>query len=225
MTLEEEYVVHPVASKRAEAFVCTHHYSRKMPSSSHVFGLIRREDHTLFGACVFRVGTTKGLHVGVPWPVLELARLCLERSEKNLASFFIARCLSELERGQLLVSYADAKWSHCGYIYQATNWLYAGKTSEKLAFEKKGHVFHQKTISDTFGTMSVEAMRERGYSPITLPQKHRYFYPLSRSKKQKKEMVKWVTEKFGLFPYPKQDPKPYDMKTIENGEQKSGFGL
>ena len=29
-----------------------------------------------------------------------------------------------------MVSYADSGMNHCGYIYQATNWIYTGATKE-----------------------------------------------------------------------------------------------
>jgi len=62
--------------------------------------------------------------------VYELNRLwlsdCLAR---NSESRFIGWCLKELRKknpSAILVSYADGKQGHVGYVYQATNWIYTG---------------------------------------------------------------------------------------------------
>jgi hypothetical protein len=65
--------------------------------------------------------------------VYELNRLWLDDSlPRNSESRFIGWCLRELRRKQprvILVSYADSKEGHVGYVYQSTNWVYTGTTT------------------------------------------------------------------------------------------------
>jgi len=52
----------------------------------------------------------------------------------GIESKFIGWCLRQLRKAYpklILVSYADGKENHVGYVYQATNWIY---TSESLKF-------------------------------------------------------------------------------------------
>lgn len=65
--------------------------------------------------------------------VYELNRLWLHDSlPRNSESRFIAWCLKELRKknpSAVLVSYADGKQGHVGYVYQATNWIYTGSST------------------------------------------------------------------------------------------------
>jgi hypothetical protein len=65
--------------------------------------------------------------------VYELNRLWLSDSlPRNSESQFISWCLRELRKknpSMILVSYADGKQGHVGYVYQATNWIYTGSST------------------------------------------------------------------------------------------------
>ena len=74
---------------------------------------------------------------------MELSRLCLtENHEKNLTSYFVSQCLKQLPKPNVIVSYADTNNNHCGYIYQATNFIYTGEA--KTMFKSKDWYFNGK---------------------------------------------------------------------------------
>jgi hypothetical protein len=75
--------------------------------------------------------------------VYELNRLWVhDFLPRNTESQFIAWCLKQLKRlhpNIILISYADGKFGHVGYVYQATNWIYAGTSvafTDKRAWAK-----------------------------------------------------------------------------------------
>ena len=79
--------------------------------------------------------------------------------------------------------------------YQATNWLYTGKTAERTDIYSDGHSRHY------------EKQEKRR---ITRTGKHRYVY-LVGNKKERKEMMREL--RYEVFKeYPKGDSKHYDTK-------------
>lgn len=112
------------------------HYLRRMPQITYAFGLF--ENKELIGVCTFGYPGSPAIKKSMLKEfrdedvVIELNRLCIkpEYNGKNYGSYFVSRCLKMLPNKTYVVSYADSGWSHCGYIYQATNWLYTGKQKE-----------------------------------------------------------------------------------------------
>lgn len=133
--------------------------------------------------------------------VLELNRLVLlpEYSGDNRASFLIAHSLKMLPSRTFVVSYADTAWSHVGYVYQATNWLYTGMSAKRVDTYQPGglhpRAYNKNDHSDLYQTRS---------------QKHRYVY-LVGNKREKREMRKELIYKV-LPEYPKGDETRYDPK-------------
>lgn len=131
--------------------------------------------------------------------VLELNRLVLlpEYSGDNRASFLIAHSLKMLPSRTFVVSYADTAWSHVGYVYQATNWLYTGMSAKRVDTYQPGglhpRAYNKNDHSDLYQTRS---------------QKHRYVY-LVGNKREKREMRKELIYKV-LPEYPKGDETRYD---------------
>lgn len=101
-----------------------------------------------------------------------------------------------LPSNTFVVSYADTAWGHVGYVYQATNFLYTGKTKERLDLKPKngGHSRHY-----------FEGETEH----VTRSAKHRYVY-LVGDKRQKKEMMSEL--KYPVInEYPKGESIHYDI--------------
>lgn len=83
--------------------------------------------------------------------VLELVRVALN-GKQEYTSKAVAMSLKQLHkddpRVQIIVSYADHRQRHIGTIYQATNWIYLGKsmTSDTQYFYK-GKWTHERSIN------------------------------------------------------------------------------
>jgi hypothetical protein len=57
---------------------------------------------------------------------------------------------------RLLVSYADLNQGHEGRIYQASNWVFVGKTGYEAGIMLKGKLTHRRTINSKYGTSDIE---------------------------------------------------------------------
>ena len=177
------------------------HYMKRMPLIMFAYGLY--EKNHLIGVVTYGAPASPHLARGVcgeehALDVLELNRLCLERNEKNLASILVSRSMKLLPPPKIIVSYADTKQGHIGYVYQATNFLYTG-----LSAKRKDPVGF-----DTSGGKSARHSRGHwGKDLVDRPRKHRYvtFVGDKRQKKQLRQKLRYEVQ-----PYPKGESKTYD---------------
>lgn len=130
------YKVKRIETKRTHDFILTKHYAQRLPSISYSFGLF--VNGKLVGICTIGKPVSHYLCTGVCGDdyshlVYELNRLIVnEGLPKNTLSYFVSSVLRELKEDRLIiVSYADDGVGHKGYIYQATNFIYTGKTKQR----------------------------------------------------------------------------------------------
>ena len=212
----------PIKKKECTEWFLQKHYAKRMPSLSVAFGLYVED--VLSGVCSFGKpmshtlvkGAFNGLYEDC---FLELNRLVVNDGlPSNTLSFFVSRCLKNLAKPHVIVSYADTSQNHSGYIYQATNWLYTGLSSKFSDYAVEGlEHLHHASIGDSVGRYD----KTKGIDKHTLlkqkygdrlylkerPRKHRYFYLLG-TKKEKKVMMKNLS--YEILPYPKGENKRYD---------------
>lgn len=188
---ESEFEVCPVRHKDTKDFILNKHYAQRMPSISYAFGLFLFGK--LEGICTFGKPVNNWLCRGVcgeehSHRVFELNRLIVnEGLPKNTLSRFVSQCLKQLKKYDLIiVSYADEGKGHHGYIYQATNWIYTGKTKERT----------DKYIPD--GKHHRHATDEYAHLRKVRTAKHRYVYFTGESKKHFSELLK-----YDIHAYPK----------------------
>lgn len=122
--------VRVIDSKQAASLVVEHHYLHRRPSISYAYGLFHRG--MLVGVCTYGTPPSRHLQMGAcpsdPSLVIELNRLWVSDSmPKNSESWFVSRTLKLLP-ARIVVSYADTREQHYGYIYRALNFKYAGWT-------------------------------------------------------------------------------------------------
>lgn len=127
------------------------HYAKRLCSISFAFGLYI--DNVLQGVCTFGMPASSTLATSICGKdfkkyVLELNRLVVnEGLRKNTLSFFVSKSINKLPNNKIIVSFADANQSHTGYIYQATNFLYTGLSSNTTKLiDKSGNEFHFRNI-------------------------------------------------------------------------------
>ena len=112
----------------------------------------------------------------------ELQRIAL-RKHANPVSRIISiavRLLRTQSPGlRLLISYADPMQDHHGGVYQASGWIYTGRSADdwKLVMQN-GKSFHSR-VAGTHVHFGVKKTIDvsRG-TRVTLPGKHRYLMPL-----------------------------------------------
>lgn len=156
----------------------------------------------LIGVVTYGVPASHSLCVGIAGKenannVLELNRLCLlpEYNGENYASYLVSHSLKMLPNKTFVVSYADTAWTHVGYIYQATNFLYTGATKERTDIYSDGHSRHY----------SKDETRRQFRSS-----KHRYIYLVGdkRTKRIMMEELNYTVEN----KYPKGNEVHYDTQ-------------
>lgn len=119
-----------VTSQAANALVIRHHYLHRKAPISFAYGLYRGPK--LLGVVTFGTPPSRHLQMSAcpsdPSMVLELNRLWVDDIlPANTESWFVSRALKMLP-ARIVVSYADPKFGHYGYIYRALNFNYAGWT-------------------------------------------------------------------------------------------------
>tara|TARA_R100000544_G_scaffold36905_1_gene26288 strand:+ start:39 stop:659 length:621 start_codon:yes stop_codon:yes gene_type:complete len=192
--------VKPIKNYECKEWLLNKHYAKRMCSISYAFGLYI--DNILNGVCTFGKPASNSLCVGVCGKnnsryVYELNRLITnDNLIKNSLSFFVSQCLKTLPP-LIIVSYADTLYNHNGYIYQATNWIYTGKTKERtdIGTTNNSHSRHYNK--------NIDYKKNRKFRSS----KHRYIY-FTGSKTQNKIWLKNLN--YNIEKYPKGNNKNYD---------------
>ena len=213
--VKDKYYIQKISYEEIKEWLLHKHYAKRIPSVKYSFGIIEKSNKKLQGVCCF--GSPANYHnnnLG-SFDQIELVRLVInEGLEKNLLSFFVSGCFSFLEKPLSIISYADQGKNHHGYIYQATNWIYTGLGGGVDFFiDKDGNERHSRILydyRDRFPGKSREEIAELiGWKKCEGTYKHRYFYFLG-SKKEKKQWMKELQEKYEILPYPKGENIRYD---------------
>jgi hypothetical protein len=199
-----------IDKRTAELFVLNKHYSHRASIFWAAYGLV--EDGKLEGVCVFGQPSPpiqKHSFNDRDFRLYELSRLVVQSKTKNASSYLVSHALNLLPKPSAVVSYADMEQNHCGIIYQATNWLYTGKTiSHDKAYLIEGNRVHPMTLRDRGITNPTKWAKENGIQMIPPMPKHRYFY-LNGTAKQKKRMLGMLTYPV-MNEYPKCNQSRYD---------------
>ena len=190
-----------IDAKETHEFILKKHYAQRLPSISIAFGLFIGGN--LEGILTIGKPASNSLCEGVCGKeykqyVYELNRLCVnEGLPKNTLSQFVSKVLRTLSQEKIiLISYADEGANHHGYIYQATNWIYLGKTKERT----------DKYTPD--GKHSRHYTNEYNHLRKFRSSKYRYMY--IPNKKFKKECLKILKYEI-IKEYPKGDNKRYTL--------------
>jgi len=185
------------------------HYSKRMPKSKIVrIGIW--EDEKFIGVVIFGVGASAVAHLQYkvnPYQICELVRVALS-SHKAPVTNIISKSISFLKKKcpnlQLITSFADPFEGHVGIIYQAGNWIYAGKTAEVIEFYYKGGWKHVTGIYKSLKREKIKTLKTR-----RKPAKYKYLMPLDKQMRKQIEPLRQ--------PYPKRMPLGDSQRPVEDG--------
>ena len=210
----KNYQVIPIDYRDTYSWLKNKHYAKSIPNIMQAFGLYNSLKE-LQGVCCFGTpANNHNNHLG-SFRMIELVRLVVnEGLEKNICSFFISKCLKQLEKPLAIISYADEGFGHHGFIYQATNWIYTGLGGGVDFYrDKNNRMIHSRIMSDLRlkhpSKTRNEIANELNWKLEQGTFKHRYFYFIGNDK-QKQEMRKELFMKYKSLSYPKGDNKRYD---------------
>ena len=191
------------ASYEAAKYACLNwHYSKKIPR----FKLVKVgawEDGVFIGVVIFGYGATSDLvkPYGLKMEEgCELTRIAL-KEHKTPVSKIMAIAIKFLKKAnpnlRLIVSFADPIQNHHGGIYQATNWIYSGKTAETVSYvDKDGRSWHARNVGPKIDhDKQISAVRSQ-CRVIKNPGKHRYLMPLDDNMRKQVQLL--------AKPYPKR---------------------
>jgi hypothetical protein len=187
------------ANTKAINFACKNfHYSKSVPAVQYGYNVYNDNDEWC-GVILYGGGANNnmpksfGKNAG---EVLELVRVALNGKQET-TSKAVAMSLKQLHKDnplcEIVVSYADHRQKHLGTIYQATNWIYVGKTiTSDTQYFYKGKWTHERTIN---------AQKNKEQLKATLPKRensNKFKYVFCFNKKERKEYLKIA------LPYPKE---------------------
>lgn len=187
------------ANTKAINYACKNfHYSKSVPAVQYGYNVYNDNDEWC-GVILYGGGANNnmpksfGKNAG---EVLELVRVALNGKQET-TSKAVAMSLKQLHKDnplcQIVVSYADHRQKHLGTIYQATNWIYVGKTiTSDTQYFYKGKWTHERTIS---------AQKNKEQLKATLPKRensNKFKYVFCFNKRERKEYLKIA------LPYPKE---------------------
>lgn len=186
-----------IGSAQARGLIMTRHYAHRMPTIQRAFGLM--DGAELVGVVTFGQPASPWVKVsmfGHDWQgeIMELNRLVIITEAKNAASFLVGAAIRRIGKISL-VSYADQGAGHVGYVYQATNWNYAGESKPRTDIFSDGR-----------------HARHHGGDPAKRQErsaKHRYW--LCRDKRLSRACL-WPK-----LPYPKGETKRHDAVDALSG--------
>lgn len=193
----DNFTVKKIKNSETKDFILHKHYAQRMPKITWAFGLFDKDN--LVGVCTIGKPSSPFLCSEICGEengnrVWELSRLIVNDGlPKNVLSWFVSKVLKSLkEEDLIIVAFSDDGVGHKGYIYQATNWLYTGKTKERTDRYMPDNK-HPRHYTDEF--LHIRKFRTS---------KHRYVYFTGRSRKIFKNKLK-----YNILPYPKGDNTNY----------------
>ena len=214
MNIPQTYIVETIEGRLAWEWFLKKDYAKAIPNIKYCFALLDKDNIT-HGVCAFGTPANNHNNEQSGFKQFELVRLVVnEGLKKNVLSYFVANALKRLPQPMSVISYADEGKNHHGYIYQATNWIYTGKgggVDFYLSSENKE--IHSRVMSDW--RLKYPAMTRDEIATMLKWEKkkgtykHRYF-AFSGNKRDKKQWLKGVTERFSIEKYPKGDNERYD---------------
>jgi hypothetical protein len=166
------------ATHESAKFACENwHYSKCLPAGALVkIGVWEHEKFV--GVVLFSRGATPNLckpYNLTQMECCELTRIALRNHEtpvSKILSIAIKFFKKRTPGMRLIISFADPSQNHHGGIYQATNWIYTGKSNDAKFGVLNGKEIHPRTISE----MSLNQKKLLNW--VLKPGKHRYLMPL-----------------------------------------------
>jgi hypothetical protein len=192
------------ATAEAARYACEKwHYSQSVPVGKTV-RIGAWEDAQFVGVVLFAWGMNRNL--GSPYGLqmtecCELVRVAMKK-HKTEVSRVVAIALRFLKKHspglRLVVSFADPEAGHHGGIYQAGNWLYAGRTAQGFEWRVGERRLNKRAYTGIqFGKAGSVAEVPSNARKVITRGKYRYLMPLDDAMRKQIEPLR--------KPYPKRE--------------------
>ncbi len=202
--MSQKLVVRQIEYKIAKEMIVKHHYSHRVSCAiKYSYGLFS-DTNELIGVVTYgRPSSPQVARSSVKENsrsfVLELSRLVITSSEKNAASKLIGVSLRLLPAPYVVVTFADRGQSHVGFVYQATNFFFAGESRpHDSEYIINGKRVHPRTLAARGITSPRQWAKENNIAYVPIEPKYRYII----FKGVEKSEILWSLSKN----YPKGNP-------------------
>lgn len=199
------------------------HYSESVPVPPLV-KIGAWENNKFIGCVVFSRGASSNLLKPYGLTQIEgceLTRIALNKHitpVSKILSIAIKFLKKNSPNLKLIISFADPNEGHHGGVYQATNWIYSGKSNPSFKYvDKNGKEWHSRQVSEKGFNIQQGNIRKTvkpsECKKIYCSGKHRYLMPLTE------EMKKRISKL--SKPYPKRasskDNVVTEFHSVEGG--------
>lgn len=225
------FVLKEINKERAVPFVQEHHYSPVMPKlTKHYLGFFCGDK--LVGVLTLGWGTQPRQTINKMFTGLEtkdyfeIGKMCMtdempKNSESQMLSLTVKWLKTKHPKKLFLYTMADGIMGKCGYVYQASNFLYGGSYLTQVYMMENGEKLHPRSTKtllkenakllnkDKLFWLTSDYMQNRNIKFIE-GKMFRYIYPLNKSAKRlidKSTTIHWSRN------YPKQDALVWYDKT------------
>lgn len=198
LSFMNRYTIEPIDRKLANDIQIKNHYLKTKASCIYAFAL--KENNDIVGVILYG-NPTAPTTLDICGKdnrnkVIEITRLWIkDDTPKNTESFFIANTIKLVPK-PIIVAFADPDAGHIGIVYQASNFLYTGKSSRGgKVIAIKNNKIHNKTLWKQYKTASKirEVFGDENvyYKPYVT--KYRYVY--IKEKTYKNQLI-YTTEQY-----------------------------
>lgn len=202
------YYIKEIDKKVAQETHIREHYLHRRASCSYSYGLFERGTDNIVGVILYGVPASRTVQKGICGNeyanlVGELTRLWTQDgTPKNVESFLIGNTI-KMQGFKILVSYAECRQGHVGYVYQATNWLYVGLTDKHVVWYLDGQEstkHNRHMYSELGGTNKAKEVLGDRMVRAYRPRKYRYVY-FNCNKRDRRVFLREL--RYPILPYPK----------------------
>lgn len=176
----DQIIVKPALAKEYRDLLSKYHYLPNAGKGGKAFGAYIGDN--LIAVCVFSNLPRQNIQIASfnLSRTKELSRLCIHPryQKKNLASWFVSRCIKLLKDIDCVVSYCDTSFNHNGATYKAIGFKQDSIVRPDYWYcDNNGWVMHKKTLYKHAVKMSMtekEYAEKFGYKRIYGKEKIRY---------------------------------------------------
>lgn len=230
-----DFIVREISKEKALEMIKKYHYSNTLPKINRYFlGFFLQGE--LVGVITLGLGTRPLHTIKRIFPslgtddYLEIGRMCMtEEMPRNSESQMIACCVKWIKSNhkevKVLFTWADGMLGKPGYVYQASNFIYAGYSGGEMYMKNgaKIHVRQMKGLLLKDGEKddritvrpTLEQMKTLGIDHYKGKQ-FRYLMFLC-DKKEKKRLLKECLLDLTL-PHPKEKDLTWTKRNLETGK-------
>lgn len=230
-----KYKIKEISKDSALEMIKKYHYSNTLPKiNKHFVGFYLQDE--LVGVVTLGWGTRPRHTIQRIFPsldtkdYLEIGRMCMtEEMPRNSESQMISQLIKWIKLNmpelKVLFTWADGMVGKVGYVYQASNFIYAGYSGGEMYMKDgvKMHVRQMKSFLIPEGAHddritvrpTKEQMKQFGIQHFKGKQ-YRYLYFLC-DRREKKKLLKECLIELNL-PHPKDDDLSWTVKNLDTGK-------